>query len=149
MKIKHSLFTRREFLNGLLGGWLGALAATVLYPVIKFVFPPTMEPDKVMLLFSDYKDMEPGAVKPFAWGAKPGYIKKKEDGSYMAFVGVCTHLDCTVSYKEDQKKFFCACHDGWYDEYGKNIAGPPPKPLRQLRADVEGDNLVVKKEGVA
>ena len=148
MKINHSLFTRREFLNGLLGGWLGALAASILYPVLKFVFPPYIEPEKVALLFSDYKDMEPGAVKPFAWGVKPGYIKKKEDGSYLAFVGVCTHLDCNVSYIADQKKFYCACHDGWYDESGKNIAGPPPKPLRKLRAEVEGENLVVKKEGV-
>ncbi|MCX6576364.1 MAG: hypothetical protein NTV82_08250, partial [Candidatus Aminicenantes bacterium] len=64
MKIKHSIFTRREFLNGLLGGWLGALAATLLYPVIKFIFPPYMEPDKVMLLFSDYQDLAPGAIKP-------------------------------------------------------------------------------------
>jgi len=149
MRIEHSLFKRREFLNGLLGGWLGAMAASLLYPVIKFVFPPYREPDKVTLVFSDYRDMAAGEVKPFAWGAKPSYIKKLEDGSYLALVGVCTHLDCTVSYKPDQKKFYCACHDGWYDENGKNIAGPPPKPLRQLRADVEGESLVVKKEGAA
>ncbi|MCK4758505.1 MAG: hypothetical protein KAT69_00575, partial [Candidatus Aminicenantes bacterium] len=86
MRIKHSLFTRRQFLNGLLGGWLGALAASLLYPVFKFVFPPTREPDQVTLLFSDFKDMKPNTVKNFPWGSKPGLIKKNDDGSYTAFV---------------------------------------------------------------
>jgi ubiquinol-cytochrome c reductase iron-sulfur subunit len=149
MRFKHSLFTRRQFLNGLFGGWLAALAGLFLYPILKFVFPPYREPDKVLLPLVEYKDMAPGSIKNFAWGAKPGYIKKRPDETYFAFVAVCTHLDCTVSYLPDQKKFFCACHDGWYDESGLNIGGPPPKPLRILRAVVEGENLVVKKEGVA
>ena len=148
MKIEHSLFTRRQFLNGILGGWLGALLASLLYPVIKFVFPPYREPDKVILPFSDFKDMEPRSVKTFAWGTKPAFLKKNEEGSYSALVAVCTHLDCTVTYLSDQKKFFCACHDGWYDEEGRNIGGPPPRPLRQLVVAVEGENLIVKREGV-
>jgi Rieske Fe-S protein len=148
MKIKHSLFTRRQFLNGLLGGWFGTLAAFFLYPIVKFVFPPYKEPDKVILSFSEYKDMKPGTVKNFSWGSKPGLLKKNSDGSYTAFVAVCTHLDCNVVYREEEKKFFCACHDGWYDENGVNIQGPPPRPLRTLITAVEGEDLIVKKEGV-
>jgi cytochrome b6-f complex iron-sulfur subunit len=148
MKIKHSLFTRRQFLNGLLGGWFGALAASLLYPVLKFVFPPAREPDRVILPFSDFKDMELNAVKSFAWGSKPGLLKKNDDGSYTAFVAVCTHLDCNVTYLPEQRKFFCACHDGWYDENGTNIGGPPPRPLRQLNISIEGEELVITREGV-
>ena len=148
MKIKHSLFTRRQFLNGLLGGWFGALAASLLYPVLKFVFPPAREPDQVILPFSDFKDMELNAVKSFAWGSKPGLLKKNDDGSYTAFVAVCTHLDCNVTYLPEQRKFFCACHDGWYDENGTNIGGPPPRPLRQLYISIEGEELVITREGV-
>ncbi len=148
MKLKHSLFTRRQFLNGLLGGWLGALLASFLYPVIKFVFPPTREPDQVILPFTDFKDMGSNSVKNFLWGNKPGILKKKDDGSYLALVGVCTHLDCNVAYLPDQRKFFCACHDGWYDENGLNIGGPPPRPLRRLIVSVKGEDLIIKKEGV-
>ncbi|MGB8951962.1 MAG: ubiquinol-cytochrome c reductase iron-sulfur subunit [Candidatus Aminicenantales bacterium] len=148
MRLKHSLFTRRQFLNSLFGGWLAVLAASFLYPIIRFIFPPYREPDEVTLPFSEYKDMKSGAVKIFAWGNKPAYIKKKTEGYYTAFVAVCTHLDCTVTYLPEQKKFFCTCHDGWYDEEGRNIGGPPPRPLRKLRADIEGDSLVVKKEGI-
>jgi len=148
MKLEHSLFTRRQFLNGLLGGWLGALMASFLYPVMKFVFPPTREPDQVILSFSDFKDMEPNSVKIFSWGSKPGILKKEDDGSYLAFVAVCTHLDCNVAYLPDQRKFFCACHDGWYDENGTNIGGPPPRPLRRLIIVIEGEDLIIKREGV-
>ncbi len=81
MKLKHSLFTRRQFLNGLLGGWLGALLASFVYPVIKFVFPPTREPDQVILPYADFRDMGPGSVRNFIWGTKPGILKKKDDES--------------------------------------------------------------------
>jgi cytochrome b6-f complex iron-sulfur subunit len=148
MKLKHSLFTRRQFLNGLLGGWLGAFAASFLYPVLKFIFPPTREPDEVILAFADFQDMEPNTVKNFAWGNKPGILKRNNDGSYTAFVGVCTHLDCNVTYLPDQRKFYCACHEGWYDENGIHMAGPPPRPLRRLNLSIEGENLIIKREGV-
>jgi cytochrome b6-f complex iron-sulfur subunit len=148
MKLKYSLFTRRQFLNGLLGGWFGALAASLFVPVLKFVFPPAREPDQVILPFSDFETMEPNTVKSFAWGNKPGLLKKNDDGSYTAFVAVCTHLDCNVTYLPDQRKFYCACHDGWYDGNGTNIGGPPPRPLRQLNISIEGDDLIIKREGV-
>ncbi|MGB2907297.1 MAG: ubiquinol-cytochrome c reductase iron-sulfur subunit [Candidatus Aminicenantaceae bacterium] len=148
MKIKHSLITRRNFLNGLLGGWAAALMATFVVPAIKFVFPPYREPDEVILSFADFQDMEPGSVRTFPWGSKPGALKMNPDSTYTAFVAVCTHLDCNVSWQPEERKFFCACHDGWYDEEGNNIAGPPPSPMRRLEASVEEENLIIRKPGV-
>ena len=106
MKIKHSLFTRRKFLNGLLGGWLTAVAATLLYPILKFIIPPYREPDEIDLPRKDYEDLKPNSIKNFMWGSKPGILKRNEDGSFTAFVGVCTHLDCNVSYIPEQNKFY-------------------------------------------
>ncbi|MBN2198986.1 MAG: Rieske 2Fe-2S domain-containing protein [Candidatus Aminicenantes bacterium] len=146
MKLKTTLFSRRKFLNGLLAGGLGSFFASLLFPLLRSVIPPYKEPDEVRLPGADYDDMAAGEVRSFAWDIKPGFLKKNADGSHTAFVGVCTHLDCNVSYLPDRKKFFCACHDGWYDDEGRNIAGPPPAPLRRLSVSVEGAEIVIKKE---
>jgi len=147
MRINNSYFTRRKFLNSILGGWLGAVAVSFISPIVKFVWPPYKEPDEVKLLFADYSSMPPGDVKNFPWGVKPGLLKRASDGTFIAWVGVCTHLDCNVSWLPDKKQFYCACHVGWYDENGTNISGPPPKPLRRLEASVEGEDLFVRKPG--
>ena len=143
MKVKQSLITRRRFLNGMLGGWLGALGASLIVPMVRVVFPPYREPDEVAVPFADYVDMEPNTVSGFAWGSKPGLLKKNQDGTLTAFVAVCTHLDCNVTYLPERRRFFCACHDGWYDESGINIAGPPPSPLRTLNIAREEDSLII------
>lgn len=146
MKLPYSLFSRRAFLNSLIGGWVAALGAAFISPLVKYVLPPTPEPDQVSLPLAGLKDLAAGAVQGFAWGNKPGLLRKAEDGSFVAFVGVCTHLDCNVTYIAEQKRFYCACHQGWYDENGVNIAGPPPSPLRRLDVSVEGDALIVRKQ---
>ena len=94
----------------------------------------------------EYSGMKPNSVKGFMWGNKPGILRLNEDESYSAFVGVCTHLDCNVTYLPERRLFFCACHDGWYDEFGTNIAGPPSTPLRRLSLVIEGQDLIIKKE---
>ena len=81
MKIKHSLVTRRNFLNGLLGGWAAALGATFLAPLVKFVFPPYKEPDEVILPWADYSDMQPNTVRIFPWGANRGSSRKTTTGA--------------------------------------------------------------------
>jgi Rieske Fe-S protein len=147
MRLQHSLFSRRTFLNSVLGGGLAAFAATFIGPVVKLVFPPYKEPDEVKLVAADYTGIGDNEVRPFAWGAKPGFIKKGTDGALIAFVGVCTHLDCNVTYLPADRKFYCACHKGWYDENGKNIEGPPPSPLRRLGIVLDGESLVIRKQG--
>jgi cytochrome b6-f complex iron-sulfur subunit len=146
MKLKDSLFSRRTFLDSLIGGGIAALAGLFVGPAAKFVFPPYKEPDEVKLPAADGEGLGPGQAKSFAWGNKPALLKRAEDGTLQAFVTVCTHLDCNVTYLPDQRKFYCACHQGWYDENGINIAGPPPRPLRRLAVTVEDDTLVIKKQ---
>jgi menaquinol-cytochrome c reductase iron-sulfur subunit len=147
MKLPSSLFSRRAFLNGLIGGWLAALVAAFIDPFVRFVVPPTREPDEVTVPLADYKDMPAHAARGFAWGNKPGFIQRTEAGDFVALVGVCTHLDCNVTFVADRRRFYCACHEGWYDENGLNVAGPPPTPLRRLAVSVEGGSMIIRKQG--
>ncbi len=144
MKFKDTIFNRRRFLDGLFGGWLGALVASLLPPLARYLFPPEREPDSVTLPLPEFEEMAPGSARSFRWGSKPGLLMRKADGTFTAFVAVCTHLDCNVSYMPGRRRFHCACHDGWYDEDGVNIAGPPPRPLRRLVVAADGDKLTIR-----
>lgn len=144
MKLEDSLITRRRHLGGMLGGWLAALLAPLTWPIARFLLPPRPEPKEVTLIAEEFRDLAPGAVRGFAWGSRPALLRREADGRWSGFIAVCTHLDCNVSWLPEDRKFFCACHDGWYDEAGRNIAGPPPRPLRRLAVVEQGASLIVK-----
>ena len=57
----------------------------------------------------------------------------------------CTHLDCTVQFKSDQSILWCACHNGKYDLNGRNISGPPPRPLDPFRVVIQGEEVLISK----
>lgn len=149
MQLKFSLITRRIFLNTLFFGWLAAFFSGVFYALMKFAFPTLgKEPDFVVLNRKDFADLAANSVNAFPWGGTVGLYLKKADGSVIALKGVCTHMECNVAYKPEMKRFYCACHQGWFDENGKNIAGPPPKPLERFEIEEAGENLIIARKGV-
>lgn len=66
------------------------------------------------------------------YGEMPVEIIRDADGGVMARSLWCTHSGCEVKWQEDRQIYFCACHDAEFDEQGKVIAGPPPRPLGQI-----------------
>ena len=148
MKLKFSLITRRTFLNTLFGGSLLVFGSGVFSALWKFAFPTVgKEPDFAVLNQKDFAGIPVNSVKAFAWGGTVGLFFKKADGTVAALKGVCTHMDCNVDYRPAEKKFFCACHEGWFDESGKNIAGPPPRPLQFFDVLEHGEKLIVARKG--
>jgi len=81
----------------------------------------------------------------FKFGSQPGILIKTPSGEIRAFSATCTHLNCTVQYRDDIQHVWCACHNGHYDLNGKNIAGPPPRPLEQYTVNIRGDEIFVSK----
>ena len=71
--------------------------------------------------------------------------RRPSAGEFRAFSAVCTHLNCTVQYRNDLEHIWCACHNGHFDLFGKNIAGPPPRPLDTFDVVVRGEDVVVSK----
>lgn len=63
----------------------------------------------------------------------------KEGDDWIVFSTKCTHVGCGVTWKPDQKQFFCPCHGGVFDQNGQRVAGPPKKPLTRLEARVNAD----------
>lgn len=149
MKLRFSLITRRIFLNTLLFGWIAAFFSGLFYALLKFAFPTLgKEPDFVVLNWKDFSALPANSVKPFAWGGTVGLYYRKADGSAIALKGVCSHMECNVAFKPAEKRFYCACHEGWFDENGVNVAGPPPKPLEVFTVSREGEKLIIARKGV-
>ena len=140
---KHS---RRRFLDILLGtgllGWLGA----ILYPVARYLVPPPLAEEAVAsVIVGKAADFAPDSGRIFRFGRKPGLLVRTPDGDFKAYKATCTHLDCTVQYKQDLGVIWCPCHNGKYDLEGRNIAGPPPRPLDALRVDLRDGEVHVSR----
>ncbi len=149
MKIDYSLVTRRTFLNALFGGWVASFAIGSFYALYRFAFPTLgKEPDFVILKPEDFFSIPANSTKAFAWGGKVGLFFKTADNRIVALKGVCSHMECNIVYKPERHRFYCPCHKGWFDENGRNVEGPPPKPLEFFDYRVEGGKLIVHKKGV-
>jgi Rieske Fe-S protein len=137
---------RRHFVNALLSSGIIATAASIIYPILKFVIPPeTAESAVLSVTAGRLNDVQPNTGKIFQFGGDPGILVRTAEGELRAFSARCTHLNCTVQYSVDDRQIVCACHGGVFDLNGKNVAGPPPKPLVAYSVNVRGDEIVVSR----
>jgi len=141
--------SRRTFINKFLAITGTAVAASIIYPVIRFLIPPKSgeaNVNQVKLPFGR-KDIEaePKKAKTFRFGRQLGIIILTPDNKLRALSAQCTHLDCTVQNRPDEGVLWCACHNGRYDLEGKNISGPPPRPLEKFMVNEVGNDIFVTK----
>lgn len=142
--------SRRKFLDRFLAGIGVAFAASVLYPVIRYLIPPKSgEADATQLKLPFGRaelEADPRKSRTFRFGRQLGIIVLTPTGELRAVSALCTHLDCTVQYRPDMKLLWCACHNGTYDLNGGNVSGPPPRPLEKFVVNEVGTDIFVSKE---
>ena len=139
--------TRRGFLRYLLGGGLVAWLAAVLYPIMAYLKPPQQAEVEVTSVKAgkvSAMEKESGVIVRF--GNKPVILVRNAAGEFRAFSATCTHLDCTVQFRKDMGLIWCACHNGRYDLNGRNVAGPPPRPLDEYRVVIQGEDISISKK---
>lgn len=137
---------RRGFLTWLTGISGTALGGFLLYPVARYLIPPpTPEAATRRVVAAKKDELAPGQSKTFPFGPQPGLLVRTADGRYRAYSAVCTHLACTVQFRSGGPDIWCACHNGRYDLEGRNVEGPPPKPLEMYAVHEEGDDIIVEK----
>jgi len=139
--------SRRNFIDIILGTALVTWLMTVIYPIIKFLVPPE---DTVVYVNSveagTISEFPPSSSKIIRFGRKPVIVMRKNNGEFSALGATCTHLDCTVQFKSDTEQIWCACHNGLFDTRGKNISGPPPKPLSSYHVNLKDDKVIISLE---
>lgn len=138
---------RRRFINWFLGTSAGAFLLSVLYPVTRYLIPPEVGESTAGTVTLSIKpdEVKPNSGQIFKFGSRPAILVRTPGGELRAFSAVCTHLNCTVQYRADLSEIWCACHNGHFDLNGKNVAGPPPRPLDAYVVNVRGAQIVVSK----
>jgi Rieske Fe-S protein len=137
---------RRSFLNWLLGSWAAGVAAAVGFPVVRYLQPPNIpEPTTASTSGGKASSLLPNTFRIVPFGAKPAIVIREASGDLKALSATCTHLSCTVQYRGDMSQIWCACHNGRYDLTGKNVAGPPPRPLESFDVSVHNDEILISR----
>ena len=137
-------FPRRSWLLHALQISVAATLAAIFYPVVRFLWPRPATSSGALEVAAPYKvnelktDAEGHWPPPFNFGGKPCLVIRTPDGEVRAFNAVCTHVECTVEFREGPADIFCNCHNGVYDLSGHNVSGPPPRPLEAYKVTFRG-----------
>ena len=94
---------------------------------------------------------ETGTVTAFREGRF--YLARLDDGGFLALHRECTHLGCTVPWRQDEGRFVCPCHASSFDIHGDVLSAPAPRPLDLFAVRIENgivkvDTTVARKRSV-
>ena len=137
---------RRRVLGFLVGSGVMASLVSFVYPILRFVLPPPSGEMDLDTVAAKANELATNSAKIFRMGNRPGILVHMADGNYRAFSAVCTHLNCTVQYRQREHDIWCACHNGVYNLQGGVVSGPPPKPLEEFAVHTRGQDIVVTRE---
>jgi len=146
---------RRNWLLAVLGGWIAITLGIIAFPVVLFLWPRKVTRSGELAMVADRLDQLRAKLlkgewpAPFDFGGKPCLLvitpegaerlrqgKRLELNDLRAFNAICTHTDCTVEFRPQPGDIFCNCHNGRYNLDGKNVSGPPPRPLEPYKVSL-------------
>lgn len=126
------------FLTVTLAGWTLATARFILPNVL------TEPPRKFKIGPPADFDLGTVATKLVAqygiWVVHTDQYKGKN--LIYALISVCTHLGCTPSWLEGERKFKCPCHGSGFYITGINFEGPAPRPLERAGIRIAEDGML-------
>lgn len=157
--------SRRDFIKvttGIVGGLIGA---AIGLPAISYLLDPAFKAGakEGWVPVGKLEDMQVGKPYPFSFTrvqvngwertstTHAGYaIRKSDDPQDILILNSrCTHLGCTVNWKDEAQAFVCPCHDAKFSKDGLVLGGPPPRPLdryAEFRVDDAGLLEIFYKE---
>ena len=134
--------SRRDFIRylGLVSlGFFAGTTAVWLNSLLK-ITPRSFNRRKII----DREDLKVGESYVFAVPGykEPAMLVRLSQDEFVAFGQKCTHLQCPVIWKKDEKILFCPCHKGAFNATTGNVLyGPPERPLPKLKLDVQPDGV--------
>lgn len=136
--------SRRDFLanSAMTLGLVGSLGVGASYSA-RFMVPAEKKAKFSDVLIGDAKNLPANAAQEFIDGQGRKALLLNNGKEVKAFSKICTHLGCEVQWNAEKKEFYCPCHEGRFDANGKNIAGPPPRPLDEFKVTKQADYIYV------
>jgi len=134
--------SRREFLGWAWGLSLIGLfgqAGVALFNFFKPRFEPGTFGSKVVA--GQVDEFQPGTVSHISKGRF--FLSRLDDGRMLALWHRCTHLGCTVPWREDEHQFHCPCHSSLFNTQGEVIGGPAPRPLDIFPIEIVDGQVIV------
>jgi cytochrome b6-f complex iron-sulfur subunit len=136
---------RRDFLNVAVGASAAGLGLAGGYPVVRYLEPPPSRTTGTVRV-GKLESFPVGTVHTVLVAERPVLLVRGAE-EVRAFSALCTHLECVVAYSPERNQIECPCHGGVYAIDGRNLAGPPPKPLKELAVTVEDGVVLVSAPG--
>ena len=144
-----STATRRAFVGAAAAAGL-CYAGAICYPIYRYLASPAemaaSESAVREVTLDKAQELPLASALMFKFGSSPAMLIHAADDSWVAFSAVCTHLGCTVKFEPALNRIHCSCHGGVYDPHtGKNVSGPPPKPLTAYKVKVDATSVTVSR----
>ena len=136
---------RRRFLLRLSWTGLSLFLATLLTAVLRFFWPRVSNRPARSFQVGFPEDYQTGQVVYHR--DRKLFIVRDEKG-FLSLSARCTHLGCMVVWNRDHQMFLCPCHGGKYDAEGRNVEGPPPRPLDLLTLRLDDNGFLVVDQDI-
>ncbi|MHB8587518.1 MAG: Rieske 2Fe-2S domain-containing protein [Candidatus Dormibacteraceae bacterium] len=164
---------RRIFLGWWMAGIMTATVATVLGPVLVYLWPAPPNGQKkapiTITLGTPIDQLANANAVRFVAPASPnsafimangggdnaagdlafaGFVVKDEVGAVNVFAVNCSHLGCSVVFNQAGKSFDCPCHGSRFHLNGTVLRGPAAYPLSNLSWKQGGSPPTIVVNGI-
>jgi cytochrome b6-f complex iron-sulfur subunit len=140
-----SRISRRQFLGLSWAASLLGLFGQAGWALLRF-FKPRVKPGGFgsRVVAGRVEEFPPGSITHIQAG--DFYISSVEGAGLLAMWHRCTHLGCTVPWRDDMDHFHCPCHSSIYNRVGEVLGGPAPRPLDLFPIEIVDGEVVVDTE---
>lgn len=150
--------SRRSILGVMVTAINLAVVGALAIPAVRFVVSPLGRKSKEEWIdILSESDLKVGETKEvgFTMKVQDGYqtvdrkytvYLHKNEGGLKCFDPACTHLGCKIKFQDDQRRYFCPCHGGIFNEDGAVVSGPPPKGLVEHPVKVANGRILVSRQ---
>ena len=137
--------SRRDFITvttSIVGGLIGAALGL---PALAYLLDPAFRTGakEAWIPVGKVADMEIGKPSAFSFTrvqvngwertstSHGGFalLRSADPNDILVLNSRCSHLGCTVNWKDEAQAFLCPCHDAQFSKEGAVLGGPPPRPL--------------------